>query len=141
MTTDELIATLARAPEPAKPSGFRKRIALAVIAGLILGLIILKFTLGFRPDIGVAAPIVALKAGLSALIATFSGGLALTLAKPQVMGDGQHFEAIIVSATFEGKNRVQRHQLVYSALGDRMRQEIHALSMRTLTPAEWEGGN
>ena len=88
MTTDELIATLARAPEPAKPSGFRKRIALAVIAGLILGLIILKFTLGFRPDIGVAAPIVALKAGLSALIATFSGGLALTLAKPQVLGDG-----------------------------------------------------
>lgn len=59
----------------------------------------------------------------------------------QVMGDGQHFEAIIVSATFEGKNRVQRHQLVYSALGDRMRQEIHALSMRTLTPAEWDGGN
>lgn len=59
----------------------------------------------------------------------------------QVMGDGQHFEAVIVSAAFEGKNRVQRHQLVYSALGDRMRQEIHALSMRTLTPAEWGGGH
>lgn len=59
----------------------------------------------------------------------------------EVMGDGQHFEAVIVSAEFEGKSRVQRHQLVYSALGDRMRQEIHALSMRTLTPAEWEGGN
>jgi acid stress-induced BolA-like protein IbaG/YrbA len=39
---------------------------------------------------------------------------------------------------FEGKSRVQRHQLVYSALGDRMRHEIHALSMRTLTPAEWQ---
>ena len=59
----------------------------------------------------------------------------------EVMGDGQHFEAVIVSAEFEGKSRVQRHQLVYSALGDRMRQEIHALSMRTLTPSEWEGGN
>ena len=54
-----------------------------------------------------------------------------------VMGDGQHFEAMIVSSAFEGKTRVQRHQLVYAALGDRMRQEIHALSMRTLTPGEW----
>lgn len=56
----------------------------------------------------------------------------------EVKGDGQHFEAMIVSNAFEGRSRVQRHQLVYSALGDRMRQEIHALSMRTLTPAEWE---
>jgi acid stress-induced BolA-like protein IbaG/YrbA len=59
----------------------------------------------------------------------------------EVMGDGQHFEAVIVSPLFEGKSRVQRHQLVYSALGDRMRQEIHALSMRTLTPSEWRDGN
>jgi acid stress-induced BolA-like protein IbaG/YrbA len=58
----------------------------------------------------------------------------------EVLGDGQHFEAVIVSAAFDGKSRVQRHQLVYAALGDRMRQEIHALSMRTLTPAEWEAG-
>jgi acid stress-induced BolA-like protein IbaG/YrbA len=58
----------------------------------------------------------------------------------EVMGDGQHFEAVIVSPLFEGKSRVQRHQLVYSALGDRMRQEIHALSMRTLTPSEWRDG-
>jgi acid stress-induced BolA-like protein IbaG/YrbA len=56
----------------------------------------------------------------------------------EVLGDGQHFEAVIVSGAFDGKSRVQRHQLVYAALGDRMRQEIHALSMRTLTPAEWE---
>ncbi len=54
-----------------------------------------------------------------------------------VDGDGQHFEALIVSAEFEGKGRVARHQLVYAALGDRMRAEIHALSMKTLTPAEW----
>jgi acid stress-induced BolA-like protein IbaG/YrbA len=54
----------------------------------------------------------------------------------KVTGDGQHFEALIVSAQFEGRSRVQRHQLVYAALGDRMREEIHALSMRTLTPQE-----
>lgn len=55
-----------------------------------------------------------------------------------VVGDGQHFEALIVSAQFAGKSRVQRHQLVYGVLGDRMRAEIHALSMRTLTPEEWQ---
>jgi acid stress-induced BolA-like protein IbaG/YrbA len=55
----------------------------------------------------------------------------------EVSGDGAHFEALIVSPAFEGLNRVRRHQLVYSALGDRMREEIHALSMRTLSPAEW----
>ena len=54
----------------------------------------------------------------------------------EVHGDGQHFEALIVSAAFEGKSRVARHQLVYAALGERMRAEIHALSIRTLTPAE-----
>jgi len=54
----------------------------------------------------------------------------------QVEGDGQHFNALIVSRSFEGRSRVQRHQLVYAALGERMRAEVHALSMRTLTPAE-----
>lgn len=58
----------------------------------------------------------------------------------EVSGDGQHFEAVIVSAAFEGRSRVQRHQLVYQALGDRMRAEIHALSMKTITPAEWAAG-
>ena len=55
----------------------------------------------------------------------------------RVAGDGQHFEALIVSDVFDGKTRIQRHQLVYKALGERMRQEVHALSMRTLTPEEW----
>lgn len=55
----------------------------------------------------------------------------------QVEGDGQHFNALIVSRAFEGKSRVRRHQLVYAALGERMRAEVHALSMRTLTPAEY----
>jgi acid stress-induced BolA-like protein IbaG/YrbA len=54
-----------------------------------------------------------------------------------VEGDGQHFFATIVSAEFDGKSRIGRHQRVYQALGDRMRAEIHALSMKTLTPAEW----
>jgi acid stress-induced BolA-like protein IbaG/YrbA len=51
--------------------------------------------------------------------------------------DGTHFEATIVSPTFEGKRMVQQHQLVYGALGDRMRAEIHALSMQTYTPTQW----
>jgi acid stress-induced BolA-like protein IbaG/YrbA len=58
----------------------------------------------------------------------------------EVAGDGEHFQALIVSREFEGRNRVQRHQLVYAALGDRMREEIHALSMRTVTPEEWKAG-
>ena len=70
--------------------------------------------------------------------AGIEGGLACE--RVEVEGDGEHFQALIVSAAFEGKNRVQRHQLVYKALGDRMRVEIHALSMRTLTPAELAAG-
>jgi acid stress-induced BolA-like protein IbaG/YrbA len=55
----------------------------------------------------------------------------------EVEGDGRHFFATIVSVEFEGKSRIRRHQRVYQALGDRMREQIHALSMKTLTPAEW----
>ena len=55
-----------------------------------------------------------------------------------VEGDGHHFEAVIVASEFDGKNRIQRHQLVYAALGDKMKAEVHALSMKTLTPAEAE---
>lgn len=51
--------------------------------------------------------------------------------------DGQHFEAVIVSAEFNGKRTVQQHQLVYKALGERMGGEIHALAMKTFTPEEW----
>ena len=64
------------------------------------------------------------------------GGLACE--HVEVAGDGQHFQAVVVSREFEGRSRVQRHQLVYAALGDRMREEIHALSMKTLTPQEWQ---
>ena len=53
-------------------------------------------------------------------------------------GDGRHWFATIVSPSFEGKRLIQRHQLVYATLGDRMKtDEVHALSMKTFTPAEW----
>lgn len=55
----------------------------------------------------------------------------------QVEGDGRHFFATIVAAEFDGMSRIRRHQRVYEALGDRMREQIHALSMKTLTPAEF----
>ncbi|MGZ5038812.1 MAG: BolA family protein [Usitatibacter sp.] len=55
----------------------------------------------------------------------------------EVRGDGAHFDAVIVSPAFEGLTRVRQHQLVYAALGDRMREEIHALSMKTFSPGEW----
>ena len=54
----------------------------------------------------------------------------------EVAGDGHHFEALIVSPAFRGLSRIARHRLVYAALGERMREEIHALSMVTLTPEE-----
>jgi acid stress-induced BolA-like protein IbaG/YrbA len=60
----------------------------------------------------------------------------LTCDHLEVEGDGRHFFATIVSTEFEGLSRVRRHQRVYQALGDRMREQIHALSMKTLTPAE-----
>jgi len=55
----------------------------------------------------------------------------------EVRGDGAHFEAVIVSPAFAGLKRVAQHQLVFAALGERMRSEIHALSMRTYSPEEW----
>ncbi len=55
-----------------------------------------------------------------------------------VSGDGRHWQAIIVSGAFEGLRLIQRHQKVYATLGQRMHtDEVHALSMKTLTPAEW----
>jgi acid stress-induced BolA-like protein IbaG/YrbA len=56
----------------------------------------------------------------------------------EVAGDGRHFEAVVVSPQFRGLSKVRQHQLVYSALGERMREDIHALSMKTMTPEEWK---
>lgn len=56
----------------------------------------------------------------------------------EVTGDGRHWSAVIVSPAFEGKRAIQRHQAVYATLGARIQtDEVHALSMKTLTPAEW----
>ncbi len=55
----------------------------------------------------------------------------------EITGDGQHFYAVIVSPAFADRNRVQQHQLVYRVLGERMKEEIHALSMQTMTPEEY----
>ena len=56
----------------------------------------------------------------------------------EVEGDGQHFQAIIVSPAFAGKRLIQRHQAVYATMGERMKtDEVHALSIRAFTPAEW----
>lgn len=59
-------------------------------------------------------------------------------AQVEVAGDGRHFEALIVAKEFAGKSMLQQHQMVYAALGDKMRAEIHALSLRTLTPEQHE---
>jgi stress-induced morphogen len=53
-------------------------------------------------------------------------------------GGGDHFEALIVSPSFEGKTLIERHQAVYGALGDAMRAAIHALTLKTFTPAQYE---
>jgi acid stress-induced BolA-like protein IbaG/YrbA len=55
-------------------------------------------------------------------------------ARVEVAGDGHHFEAVIVAQAFAGKSMLQQHQMVYAVLGDKMRSEIHALSLRTLAP-------
>lgn len=56
----------------------------------------------------------------------------------EVTGDGRHWDALVVSPEFEGKRLIQRHQRVYATLGARMQtDEVHALSMKTFTPAEW----
>jgi acid stress-induced BolA-like protein IbaG/YrbA len=56
----------------------------------------------------------------------------------EVAGDGRHWSAVIVSPEFEGKRAIQRHQRVYATLGPRIHtDEVHALSMKTYTPAEW----
>jgi acid stress-induced BolA-like protein IbaG/YrbA len=70
------------------------------------------------------------------LHAIISAGLACD--HLEVTGDGRHWDALVVSPDFEGKRLIQRHQRVYATLGERMRtDEVHALSIKALTPAEW----
>lgn len=59
-----------------------------------------------------------------------------------VEGDGHHFQAVIVSAEFEGLNRVKRQQRVYQTVLDKLNSgELHAISLQTLTPEEWKATN
>lgn len=70
-------------------------------------------------------------------------GASLPCEHLQVEGDGRHWYATLVSAEFEGKRLIQRHQRVYATLGEKIKtDEVHALSMKTYTPAEWlaQGG-
>ena len=53
-------------------------------------------------------------------------------------GTSDHFEALVVADAFEGKSLIERHRLVYAAIGDHMKREIHALTLKTQTPAEWK---
>jgi len=56
----------------------------------------------------------------------------------KVVGDGAHFEAVVIASEFAGKRTLARHQLVYKSLGALVGNEIHALSIRALTPDEWQ---
>lgn len=58
-----------------------------------------------------------------------------------VTGDGRHFEAVVVSDNFNGQNRLARHRVIYAALGDKMKEEVHALSMKLYTSEEWSKVN
>ena len=63
----------------------------------------------------------------------------LSGAQVQVTGDGRHFEAIVVTEAFAGKNMLQQHRMVYAALGDSFATEaVHALAIKTYTPVQWE---
>ncbi len=57
----------------------------------------------------------------------------------EVDGDGRHWYATVVSAEFDGKRAIARHQRVYATLGDKMKtDEVHALSIKAFTPTEWD---
>ena len=71
---------------------------------------------------------------IEALILAGLPGASVTVSGP----DGTHFETLVISDKFKGKTMVQRHQLVYRALGEKMGRDIHALSIQTFTPEEWE---
>ena len=85
----------------------------------------------YRPDPPKKMPMVTPESIKTAIAA------AIACEHLEVRGDGQHWEAVIVSDAFAGIPRIRQHQLVYAALGERMREEIHALSMTTLTPVQW----
>jgi acid stress-induced BolA-like protein IbaG/YrbA len=72
---------------------------------------------------------------IKALVERGIPGSTVEVANPQA--DGRHFSILVIADAFEGKGRVQQHQMVYQALGDAMSERIHALQVRTFTPAQW----
>lgn len=72
---------------------------------------------------------------LQALLDKSFPGDTIQLENPQ--GDGEHYQLLIVSGRFAGKTMVEQHQMVYGALGDTMRSAVHALALKTYTPAQW----
>ena len=64
---------------------------------------------------------------------------ALSDSSAEVIGDGRHFEAVVVCPQFDGKSMLEQHRMVYGGLGNRMDDAIHALSLRTYTPEQWNG--
>ena len=64
---------------------------------------------------------------------------ALSDSSAEVTGDGRHFEAVVVCPQFDGKSMLEQHRMVYGGLGNRMDEAIHALSLRTYTPEQWNG--
>jgi len=72
---------------------------------------------------------------LKALLDKGFPGDTIQLDNPQ--GDGEHYQLLIVSERFQGKSLVEQHQLVYAALGDAMRSAVHALALKTYSPAQW----
>lgn len=63
----------------------------------------------------------------------------VTDSSAEVVGDGRHFEAVVISSEFNGKMMLEQHRMVYTGLGDKM-EVIHALSLRTYTPEQWANG-
>ena len=61
----------------------------------------------------------------------------LSGASADVNGDGRHFEAVVICPDFDGKSMLEQHRMVYGGLGDKMDETIHALSLRTFTPEQW----
>jgi acid stress-induced BolA-like protein IbaG/YrbA len=75
------------------------------------------------------------KAELQSLLEQGFPGDLIQLDNPQ--GDGEHYALVVVSARFAGKSMVEQHQMVYGALGSAMRSAVHALALKTYTPAQW----
>ncbi len=61
-----------------------------------------------------------------------------TVEVQDLVGDGDHLQAIVISELFEGKTLLQQHQLVYAALKETLKEKLHALALKTYTPEQWK---